>query len=45
MFAWQIGYAAFSVSEGNLKNVYFYIKNQKAHHPKINYKDELVSLN
>ncbi len=28
-FAWQKGYAAFSVSEMGLQNVYQYIKNQK----------------
>jgi len=31
-FAWQTGYAAFSVSESGVERVYEYIKNQKAHH-------------
>ena len=31
-FAWQTGYAAFSVSESALKNVHQYIQHQKAHH-------------
>ena len=39
-FAWQTGYAAFSVSESQLNVVYNYIKNQKEHHRKKNGKDE-----
>ncbi len=31
-FAWQTGYAAFSVSESQLEKVYRYILNQKQHH-------------
>lgn len=31
-FSWQVGYAAFSVSESTADRVYKYIKNQKAHH-------------
>jgi REP element-mobilizing transposase RayT len=31
-FAWQTGFAAFSVSESQLETVYNYIKNQKHHH-------------
>jgi REP element-mobilizing transposase RayT len=31
-FAWQTGYAAFSVSESGVEKVYQYIKNQKRHH-------------
>jgi putative transposase len=33
-FAWQTGYAAFSVSESVVRNVHQYIQNQKAHHRK-----------
>ena len=33
-FAWQTGYAAYSVSESQLEKVYQYIKNQKEHHQK-----------
>ena len=33
-FAWQTGYAAYSVSESQVEKVYNYIKNQKAHHLK-----------
>ena len=39
-FAWQTGYAAFSVSESQLNIVYHYIKNQKKHHLKKNGQDE-----
>ncbi|PBJ12822.1 IS200/IS605 family transposase [Flavobacterium sp. ACN6] len=39
-FAWQTGYAAFSVSESQLEVVYHYIKNQKQHHLKKNGQDE-----
>jgi putative transposase len=39
-FAWQTGYAAFSVSESQLDIVYHYIKNQKKHHLKKNGQDE-----
>jgi REP element-mobilizing transposase RayT len=31
-FAWQTGYAAFSVSESGADKVYAYIRNQKIHH-------------
>ena len=33
-FAWQTGYAAYSVSESVLEKVFEYIKNQKQHHAK-----------
>lgn len=33
-FAWQTGYAAYSVSESVVDKVYQYIKNQKQHHMK-----------
>ena len=39
-FAWQTGYAAYSVSESQLEAVYNYIKNQKQHHLKKNFQDE-----
>lgn len=39
-FAWQTGYAAYSVSESQLEAVYKYIKNQKQHHLKKNSQDE-----
>ncbi len=33
-FAWQTGYAAYSVSESVLEKVFVYIRNQKQHHTK-----------
>jgi REP element-mobilizing transposase RayT len=33
-FAWQTGYAAYSVSESQVEKVFQYIKNQKEHHSK-----------
>ncbi len=39
-FAWQTGFAAFSVSESQLDVAYNYIKNQKQHHLKKNGQDE-----
>jgi putative transposase len=46
-FAWQTGFAAFSVSESQLNAVHNYIKNQKQHHLKKNGQgefDEFVKL-
>ena len=40
-FYWQSGYAAFSVSESNIKVVKNYIKNQELHHKKFDYLAEL----
>ena len=40
-FYWQKGYAVFSVSESNKNSVVNYIKNQKVHHLKQNYIQEL----
>ena len=39
-FAWQTGYAAYSVSESVLEKVFQYIKNQKKHHEKITFQKE-----
>jgi len=39
-FAWQTGYAAYSLSESVLEKVFQYIKNQKQHHKKINFQKE-----
>ncbi|MCB0737530.1 MAG: IS200/IS605 family transposase [Bacteroidetes bacterium] len=39
-FAWQTGYAAFSVSVSVLDKVFHYIKNQKKHHAKKSSEDE-----
>ena len=39
-FAWQTGYAAFSVSESTVNKVFNYIKNQKQHHKNQNHQEE-----
>jgi REP element-mobilizing transposase RayT len=46
-FAWQTGYAAYSVSESIVDKVYHYIKNQKQHHQKKTFQqeyDEFIEL-
>ena len=43
-FAWQGGYADFSVSASNFKQAQNYIENQAAHHKKISFQDELRTL-
>ena len=42
--AWQIGYGAFSVSESQVKDLENYIRNQKVHHKKMSYADEIDLL-
>lgn len=39
-FAWQTGYAAYSVSESGVEKVFLYIQNQKDHHIKKSFKEE-----
>jgi REP element-mobilizing transposase RayT len=39
-FAWQSGYAAFSVSESGAEAVMQYIRNQEEHHRRITFQDE-----
>ncbi|HEX6846535.1 MAG TPA: IS200/IS605 family transposase [Chitinophagaceae bacterium] len=39
-FAWQTGYAAYSVSESVLKKVFNYIAGQKQHHQKKTFSNE-----
>ena len=39
-FAWQTGYAAYSVSESVVERVFQYIKNQKEHHKKKTFQQE-----
>lgn len=41
-FAWQGGYAAFSVSQSVLEKTINYIKNQEEHHRKRSYQDEVL---
>jgi REP element-mobilizing transposase RayT len=43
-FAWQDGYAAFTVSVSNRAAVREYIQNQPEHHQKVSFHDELVRL-
>ena len=43
-FAWQPGYAAFSVSQSNVARVTKYIVNQEEHHKRMGFKDEFLSL-
>ena len=43
-FAWQRGYAAFSVSQSVVERVAAYIGRQKEHHQAVSFHDELVSL-
>ena len=44
LFAWQIGYGAFSVSHSNLVEVERYIANQEEHHRKISFQEEFVAF-
>jgi len=41
-FYWQRGYAAFTVSQSNLRQVQRYIAAQKDHHQKISFRDEFI---
>ena len=43
-FAWQEGYAAFTVSESQVVPVRRYIRNQVQHHRRQSYKEEFVAL-
>jgi putative transposase len=43
-FAWQGGYADFSVSQSNLEQVTDYIANQEKHHEEMTFQDELRAL-
>ena len=43
-FAWQEGYAAFSVSASNVEAVRHYIEHQAEHHARHSFEDEFVSL-
>ena len=43
-FAWQSGYAAFSVSESQRERVSEYITNQEEHHRKITFQEELIQF-
>ena len=43
-FAWQAGYAAFSVSHSKFGDAYRYVRDQEKHHRHQPYETELVSL-
>jgi REP element-mobilizing transposase RayT len=43
-FAWQRGYAAFSVSDSQVTRVAAYIDRQKIHHEKVSFRDEFLRL-
>ena len=43
-FAWQKGYAAFSVSASNIAVVERYIRNQERHHRKMTFEDEFIGF-
>jgi putative transposase len=43
-FAWQEGYAAFSVSESVLSRVQAYVLNQERHHRQTSFQDEQANL-
>lgn len=43
-FAWQGGYAAFSISESVLSKTMDYVRNQKKHHIKQSFQDEYLSF-
>ena len=43
-FAWQSGYGVFSVSQSNVQTVRAYIANQKEHHRKQTFQEELRAL-
>lgn len=43
-FAWQNGYACFSVSKSNVNTVIKYISTQREHHATRSFKDELIAL-
>ncbi len=43
-FAWQTGYAAFSVSHSQKQSVLDYIANQEEHHRKVSFQEELITF-
>ena len=43
-FAWQKGYASFTVSESSKKMIKNYIKNQKQHHKTQSFKEEFIAF-
>ena len=43
-FAWQEGYAAFTVSQSAVPKVVEYVRNQQQHHRKMTFREELIAL-
>lgn len=43
-FAWQDGFAAFTVSESQVAAVRAYIRGQKEHHARMSFQDEVLAL-
>ena len=43
-FGWQDGYAAFTVSKSQVRAVRQYVRDQKAHHTRVDFKTEFVGL-
>jgi REP-associated tyrosine transposase len=43
-FRWQEGYSAFTVSESQVGRVRDYIQNQREHHARFSYRDELIAV-
>lgn len=43
-FAWQTGYAAFTVSLSSLEDLIRYIDNQEEHHRKVTFEEELAAF-
>lgn len=43
-FAWQGGYAAFSVSQSIVEKTRQYVMNQTEHHKKVSFRDEYISF-
>ena len=43
-FTWQAGYAVFSLGQSQLDTLIRYIKNQKKHHQRISFEEELLEL-
>jgi REP element-mobilizing transposase RayT len=43
-FAWQAGYAVFSVSVSNVEAVKQYLASQREHHQRLTFKEELVAF-
>ena len=41
-FAWQVGYAVFSISESLLSKVEYYINHQNSHHRKMTFNEEYI---